>query len=131
MKVELSDVPMTAALVKRHEAETAAIPMNPPPLLLMQHATRQAIELLEHAAFLERRCAPPEALQNADTARLDALEKDVNERGPLLLHNLRVTGNFRGLGLASTGRSLRKAIDDMAPHAVSVPSPQLRSQEKP
>lgn len=71
----------------------------------------------------ELESARPEAPQNADTARLDALEKDVNERGPLLLHNLRVTGNFRGLGLASTGRSLRKAIDDMAPHAVSVPSP--------
>lgn len=82
------------------------------------------------SALKEAETTPPEALQNADTARLDALEKDVNERGPLLLHNLRVTGNFRGLGLASTGRSLRKAIDDMAPHAVSVPSPLAQKQEK-
>lgn len=77
---------------------------------------------------LQIKAALPEAACSDDTRRLDALEKDVNEHGPLLLHNLRTTGNFRGLGLASTGRSLRKAIDDMSPPAASVPSPQL---EKP
>ena len=51
--------------------------------------------------------------ERTDAERLDFLEKEAND-DPLLLHNLRTTGGaFRGLGLACTGRPLRKAIDDM------------------
>ena len=50
-----------------------------------------------------------------DAERLDFLEKEAND-DPLLLHSLPRDADFhgfRGLGLKNTGRSLRKAIDDM------------------
>lgn len=45
----------TAALIARHEAETAALPMNPPREVMLEHATRQARELVAHAFALEAR----------------------------------------------------------------------------
>lgn len=50
--------PLTAQLVARHEAETAALPMNPPRELMLEHARRQAMELLAHATAMERRATP-------------------------------------------------------------------------
>ena len=44
----------TAELVARHQAETAALPMNPPQEVILEHARRQALELLRHAYQLER-----------------------------------------------------------------------------
>lgn len=52
---------------------------------------------------------------NTDAARIDFLERYV-AREPLLLHNLDTFGKstgFNGLGLASTNRTLRQAIDDL------------------
>lgn len=53
--------------------------------------------------------------QAKDSARLDALERDIAEDGPIVLHNGEGTsGNYRGLGMANTGRTLRDAIDGLA-----------------
>ena len=41
---------------------------------------------------------------------LDWLEKMANERGGLLLHSEHGSTGRRGLGLASTGRTLRQAV---------------------
>ena len=66
--VNLDGAPMTAALVKRHQAETEALDNRFPdgPLATRHdwrhHSLRQARELLEHAAFLERRAPIPEGL---------------------------------------------------------------------
>lgn len=51
-----------------------------------------------------------------DARRLDALEIDVAENGPLVLHNGEGTGGsgYRGLGMANTGRMLRQGIDAIA-----------------
>lgn len=45
-----------------------------------------------------------------DSRRLDALEIEVAEGGPIVLHNGEGTAH-RGLGMANTGRTLRQAID--------------------
>lgn len=47
----------------------------------------------------------------ADKARLDALELYVHEYGGIILHDGNCDGDFGGLGLRNTGRTLRKAID--------------------
>ena len=54
MKLDLTHTPQLAALVARHEAETAALPQNPPPLLMAMHAQRQVLDVLHLAADLER-----------------------------------------------------------------------------
>lgn len=51
-----------------------------------------------------------------DAQIIDWLEREANH-DPLLLHALPVDAKFhgfRGLGLNSTGRSLRKAVEDAA-----------------
>lgn len=49
-----------------------------------------------------------------DAARLDYLEREANEE-PILLHGLNSISEHccRGLGLSSTGRSLREALDQL------------------
>lgn len=46
---------LTDALVARHQAETADLPLNPPREVMLAHAQRQAIELVQHAYEMERR----------------------------------------------------------------------------
>ncbi len=46
---------LTDALVERHKAETAELPAGTPPIVMREHATRQARELLAHAYDLEKR----------------------------------------------------------------------------
>lgn len=63
--------------------------------------------LAEHEALLARMEAA-----EADTRRLDALEAEIMEDGPIALHNGEGPGGLhRGLGMANTGRTLRQAID--------------------
>ena len=54
MKIDLNGAPRTAALVAKHEAETAMLPRDPDQLLMAQHAQRQILELLELCSRLER-----------------------------------------------------------------------------
>ena len=46
-----------------------------------------------------------------DTERINRLQELVDEHNAILLHNQGDTRGFTGLGLACTGRDLRKAID--------------------
>lgn len=49
-----------------------------------------------------------------DAARLDALEDFVRANNGIVLHNGGTHGNYAGLGLGNTNRTLRQAIDQMA-----------------
>jgi hypothetical protein len=67
--------------------------------------------------------------QVEDSARLDALELDVAEEGPIVLHNGEGTsGNYRGLGMANTGRTLRDAIDGLRLYVKPVRAAQQESE---
>jgi hypothetical protein len=80
-----------------------------PQCLVISMAVADAVirEAVEAGARID---ASPKG--GSDAARLDALEKLVDDSGALLLHHGCESGRgFNGLGLRNTGRTLRQAID--------------------
>jgi hypothetical protein len=59
--------PDVRALIAKHQAETAALPMNPPRDVMLAHAQRQALELVQAALAVERELAA--ALSDRDSYR--------------------------------------------------------------
>jgi hypothetical protein len=52
-EMNVKTTPRTQALLARHQAETESLPDNPPRDVILQHARRQALELLTHALCIE------------------------------------------------------------------------------
>jgi hypothetical protein len=83
----------------------------------------QVSKLAAHAQILStllaKHSAEDAAVAGDDTARLDSLERLIDQAPDkmLLLHHGNGVGkNITGLGLGNTGRSLRQAIDGSTAH---------------
>lgn len=84
---ETSDTPRTDGMIARHTYETQMLPMNPPREAMLNHAQRQAIELVTLARQLERELAAArkdaERWRNIRTLDRSSVMQMVIEEGPL------------------------------------------------
>lgn len=85
------ETPRTAALVARHQGETAQLPDNPDRDRMLAHARRQALELLEHAQRLERQTDAERYRAQRAEAHRDALVSILSG-----IHALLLPGDFEG-----------------------------------
>lgn len=62
-----------------------------------------------------------------DAERLDALQWHIDKHGGIVLHNGTYAGNYGGLGLANTKRTLREGLDECVLYRTGLAA---RQQEK-